>query len=324
MSAPLAVTADTARSSASPVPTGPAASTSTVTGGCGCWAGEGTGEGTAEGVARVLHGERTPSTVATVMSSAVAEITSYAESNVASEPSSTRSASIAAAALIGARNAHAVSGGRRSSSTATRVTTPNAPAEPIRNEVADGPVLSLRSRVRSSSTVGRSEPPGSTSASTACRPITRRRTSPLRNIRAPPVFVATIPPRHGSAPRSIGSTRSWAASRSFKVERCTPAGTIATRSSGNTSIGSMSRSVLRIISGRCSERAAEPAPVPDPLPVGAAGGGTDAPTSPEFAPCGSSRTPWRTAQRITTRTSSVDAGRTTPTAWPPVPRAGCS
>ena len=133
--------------------------------------------------------------------------------------------------------------------------------------------------------------------------------SPCASIRAPPVSVATIAPRHGSAPRSIGSDRPSGANLSFNVESLTPAGTIATRSSAKTSIGSTNRSVLRTTIGRGSD------------PDGTVGG-TDAPTRPVLAPWGSRRNPSSTARRTTVHTCAVVAGRNTAAAGPPRPRAG--
>ena len=194
-------------------------------------------------------------------------------------------------------HAHARSAGRGCSSTATEVMMPNAPPDPMSRAPIDGPTLCLRRVVSSSTTLQRS------SASTARTPSTARRMSPCRSMRAPPVFVAAMPPRVGSAARSIGRQRPWRSAAWFSSDRRTPASTTAVRSAT-----SMTGSRCR----RTSDSTTAPLPA----------GGVDAPTRPVLAPWGTSRTRCRRAQPTTVRTSSVSAGRTTARASPGSPRHG--
>ena len=154
--------------------------------------------------------------------------------------------------------------------TVTAVTTPSVPPEPITSWVGSMPRESLRTPASDPYTVA------SSSAATTSTPSTWWRIGPWRNTRDPPVLVATMPPRHGSAPRSIGRWRPWRSAAPLSSDSRVPASTVALASATSTVIGARSRSV-------------------DSTTQGWSDGATDAPTSPVLAPWGTRRTPAATA-----------------------------
>ena len=199
----------------------------------------------------------------------------------------------------GRTSAVARSTGRCASSSVAAVTTPSRPDEPTARSVSRGASFFFRSGRRSPSTVA------SSSASTTCTPSSRCRTSPCRSTRQPPALVATSPPTLGSDDRSIGSSSPCGAAAACTCDSSTPAAAVTARSSTCRSSGAVSRAV-------------------DSTPATASGPGTEAPTSPVFAPCGTSGTRCRTAHRTTVRSCSRSPGSATNAARPAGPRHGRS